>query len=69
MSFHLDSICSSLAHLYVFCTSKLEMQDITACFVFNIAVNRYMNLTLSLPEFLIKFCKVTLTFESVDEIV
>ena len=26
-------------------------------------------LTLSLPEYLIEFCEVTLTFESVDEIV
>ena len=28
----------------------------------------YQNLTLSLPECLMDFCKVTLTFESVDEI-
>ena len=28
----------------------------------------YQNLTLSLPECLMEFCKVTLTFEYVDEI-
>ena len=28
----------------------------------------FILLTLSLPECLIEFCKVTLTFESVDEI-
>ena len=39
MSFRLYSICSSLAPLYLFCPSKLEKQDITACLVFNIAVN------------------------------
>ena len=39
MSFHLDSICSSVAPLYVFCPSKPEKQDITACLVFNISVN------------------------------
>ena len=27
-----------------------------------------MSLTLSLPEYLMEVCKVTLTFESVDEI-
>ena len=32
---------------------------------FNIIIS---SLTLSLPEYLMEFCKVTLTFESVDEI-
>ena len=27
-----------------------------------------LSLTLSLPEYLMEFCKVTLTFESADEI-
>ena len=51
-----------------------DCRDVLGCLAFTqtirLEITRKINitLTLSLPEYLMEFCKVTLTFESADEI-
>ena len=46
--------------MYVMVASKISASSVI--------INLYLLLTLSLPECLMEFCKVTITFESVNEI-